>query len=65
MIRLAKKEDIKYFAQNGKRLPLSKRKGGKFLIVLYAFSPIIFLISELSVKYFTLLYNCLKVEIIL
>ncbi len=30
-------EDIKYFAQHGKRIPLSKRKGGKFLIVLYAF----------------------------
>lgn len=30
-------EDIRYFAQHGKRMPLTKRKGGKFLIVLYAF----------------------------
>ena len=29
------KEDIQYFAQHGKRIPLHRVKGGKFLIIVY------------------------------
>ena len=45
------KDDIKYFAQHGKRMPLHKMPGGKFLIVIYC-SVAIWLILSLSLMGF-------------
>jgi len=48
------KEDIEYFAQHGKRMPLYKRKGGKYLILVYGFLFlwVIFMLSFIGFIFF-------------